>query len=53
MVFHCMFASLVVGVGTALKFENVLDAGIRHNVDCGFFAYNAWLHLDLNIRDGS
>jgi hypothetical protein len=48
-----MFVSLAVGVGTALKLENVQDVGRKHNVDGGFFAYNAWLHLDSDIGDGS
>ena len=53
MAFRCAFVSIAVGVGTALKLESVQDAGRKNNVDCGFFTYNAWLHLDLNIRDGS
>jgi len=32
MVFRCAFASLAVGVGTALKLEDAQNAGLQHKV---------------------
>lgn len=53
MAFRCVFVSVVVGIGTALKLENAQNAGRRRkrNVVCGFFAYYARLRLDSNIPD--